>query len=114
MTSHLLSAHGGEIYIHTIQVTRSCLEDCPSIVEGPGGKVTDYRIPDFTPMMEMQQLVPVRSAPDRPLDQNLERARGKIYKQSNYWPIRYSNTVMFNMRDVSFRSYDITSNYGRI
>lgn len=33
LTSHLLSAHGGEIFIHTLHVSRSCLEDPPSILE---------------------------------------------------------------------------------
>ena len=43
--SHLLSSHGGEIFIHTLSTTRSVLEDPPSISEGCGGRVTDYRIP---------------------------------------------------------------------
>jgi Cell cycle and development regulator len=42
--SHLLAAHGGEIFIHTLSTTRSVLEDPPSISEGCGGRVTDYRI----------------------------------------------------------------------
>jgi hypothetical protein len=43
ITSHLLSAHGGEIFIHSMNISRSCLEDPPSISEGIGGRVTDYR-----------------------------------------------------------------------
>lgn len=43
--SHMLAAHGGEIFIHTLGTSRSVLEDPPSISEGPGGRVTDYRIP---------------------------------------------------------------------
>ena len=42
--SHMLAAHGGEIFIHTLGTSRSVLEDPPSISEGPGGRVTDYRI----------------------------------------------------------------------
>lgn len=42
--SHLLAAHGGEIFIHTLSTARSVLEDPPSISEGCGGRVTDYRI----------------------------------------------------------------------
>lgn len=44
MISHLLAAHGGEIFIHTLVTARSVLEDPPSISEGCGGRVTDYRI----------------------------------------------------------------------
>ena len=42
--SHMLTSHGGEIFIHTIPTARSILEDPPSISEGCGGRVTDYRI----------------------------------------------------------------------
>ncbi|UYV79829.1 hypothetical protein LAZ67_18000851 [Cordylochernes scorpioides] len=42
--SHMLSSHGGEILIHTLGTGRSVLEDPPSISEGCGGRVTDYRI----------------------------------------------------------------------
>ncbi len=42
--SHMLSSHGGEIFLHVLNSTRSTLEDPPSISEGCGGRVTDYRI----------------------------------------------------------------------
>ena len=42
--SHLLASHGGEIFVHAINTARSLLEDPPSISEGCGGRVTDYRI----------------------------------------------------------------------
>ena len=42
--SHMLTSHGGEIYIHTLAGGRCVLEDPPSISEGCGGRVTDYRI----------------------------------------------------------------------
>ena len=42
--SHMLTSHGGELYLHVLAIQRSCLEDPPSISEGCGGRVTDYRI----------------------------------------------------------------------
>ena len=42
--SHMLASHGGEIFIHILPTSRSILEDPPSISEGCGGRVTDYRI----------------------------------------------------------------------
>lgn len=42
--SHMLSSHGGEIFLHVLNSNRSTLEDPPSISEGCGGRVTDYRI----------------------------------------------------------------------
>ena len=44
MLSHMLASHGGEIYLHMLATARSILEDPPSISEGAGGRVTDYRI----------------------------------------------------------------------
>lgn len=40
----LLMSHGGELWMHAMETTRSVLEDPPSISEGSGGRVTDYRI----------------------------------------------------------------------
>lgn len=42
--SHLLAAHSGQIYMHSLSIGRSLHEDPPSISEGAGGRVTDYRI----------------------------------------------------------------------
>lgn len=42
--SHMLTSHAGEIFIHSLVTFRSILEDPPSIIEGPGGRLTDYRI----------------------------------------------------------------------
>lgn len=42
--SHMLCSHGGEIFLHVLSCVRSILEDPPSISEGCGGRVTDYRI----------------------------------------------------------------------
>jgi len=44
VVSHMLTSHGGEIYIHALLTSRSILEDPPSISEGAGGRLTDYRI----------------------------------------------------------------------
>ena len=34
----MLTSHAGEIFIHTLGIARSVIEDPPSISEGPGGK----------------------------------------------------------------------------
>jgi len=41
--SHMVAAHGGEIFVHTFVTARSMLKDPPSISEDCGGSVTDYR-----------------------------------------------------------------------
>ena len=38
--SHMLTSHGGEIFIHTLNIARSVLEDPPSISEGTYSGVT--------------------------------------------------------------------------
>lgn len=98
ITSHLLSAHGGEIFIHSLNVSRSSLEDLPSISEGPGGRVTDYRITDFGNIIKMNKLVPLKLLPDRYPDENLGKSRARLYRRTNYWPLTLGNTVLHNVR----------------
>jgi hypothetical protein len=45
--THVLTCNNGEIFIHSLFTGKSMLENMPSITEGPGGKVTDYRINDL-------------------------------------------------------------------
>lgn len=41
--SHMLTCHGGHLYIHTLWQGRSLFEDPPPIPDASGGKVNDYR-----------------------------------------------------------------------
>lgn len=43
-TTHMLAAHGGDIYMHSLASYRDPLEEPPTITECIGGKCTDYRI----------------------------------------------------------------------
>ncbi|EAT35794.1 AAEL012059-PA [Aedes aegypti] len=98
ITSHLLSAHGGEIFIHSLNTARSCLEEPPSISEGGGGRVTDYRINDFGQLMQMHRIVPLKPIPERTMDENLLKMRTKLAKNSRYWPLTLGTTVLYNVR----------------
>ena len=44
VVSHMLTSHGGELFIHVLATSRCTLLDPPSISEGCGGRLTDYRI----------------------------------------------------------------------
>ncbi|RZF48920.1 hypothetical protein LSTR_LSTR003300 [Laodelphax striatellus] len=99
MISHLLAAHGGEIFIHSLVTGRSILEDPPSISEGSGGRVTDYRITDFGKLMQTNKLVPLRlseeeNKPPWPIDKMKER----LNRFTKYWPLTISNTSIFNFK----------------
>lgn len=97
VTSHMLTSHGGEIFIHTIYTARSILEDPPSISEGLGGRVTDYRIPDFREFMKENRLAPgVPSMTDGP-ELPIERALKHLERTSRCWPMVLSDTIIFNM-----------------
>lgn len=98
ITSHLLSAHGGEIFIHTLNVARSCLEEPPSVSEGIGGKVWDYRITDFGALMQINRLVPLKPVADRKPDENLLKMRTRIGRYSKYFPLTLGTTVLYNVR----------------
>lgn len=99
--SHMLSCHGGEIFLHVLSSTRSTLEDPPSISEGCGGRVTDYRITDFGEFMRENRLTPF---PNRPRDAAgrtpLERAKSQLERHTRYWPMIISQTTIFNMQAV--------------
>ncbi|KAF5888730.1 protein asunder [Clarias magur] len=99
--SHMLSCHGGEIFLHVLNSTRSTLEDPPSISEGCGGRVTDYRITDFGEFMRENRLT---TFPHALLDAAgrapYERAKAQLERHTRYWPMIISQTTIFNMQAV--------------
>ncbi|XP_074554845.1 integrator complex subunit 13 [Halichoeres trimaculatus] len=99
--SHMLSSHGGEIFLHVLNSNRSTLEDPPSISEGCGGRVTDYRITDFGEFMRENRLTPVpESAYDPSGKLPAERAKAQLERHTRYWPMIISQTTIFNMQAV--------------
>ncbi|XP_021942425.1 integrator complex subunit 13 [Zootermopsis nevadensis] len=100
MISHLLAAHGGEIFVHTLVTARSVLEDPPSISEGCGGRVTDYRITDFGVLMQNNKLVPLKRKFDKTHTETpLSRMRSRLDRHTKYWPITISSTFIFNLKN---------------
>ncbi|XP_022921046.1 integrator complex subunit 13 [Onthophagus taurus] len=97
MTSHLLAAHGGEIFIHTLCTARSVLEDPPSISEGCGGRVTDYRIPDFGLFIQQNKLLSVKSNYGAQLHP-VQRMKSRLSRHTKYWPLTISSTLIFNLK----------------
>lgn len=102
ITSHLLAAHGGEIFIHTLCTARSVLEDPPSISEGCGGRVTDYRITDFGLLIKQNTLVPIKPNFVKEIGQpSLPMVKTRLSRQTRYWPLTISSTLIFNLKNVS-------------
>lgn len=97
VTSHMLTSHGGEIFIHTIYTARSILEDPPSISEGLGGRVTDYRIPDFREFMKENRLAPALPSMLEESELPIDRATKHLERTSRCWPMVLSDTIIFNM-----------------
>ncbi|XP_028810432.1 integrator complex subunit 13 isoform X1 [Denticeps clupeoides] len=99
--SHMLSSHGGEIFLHVLNSTRSTLEDPPSISEGCGGRVTDYRITDFGEFMRENRLTPFSEGVlDASGRTSSERAKAQLERHTRYWPMIISQTTIFNMQAV--------------
>lgn len=96
----MLSAHGGEIFIHTLQISRTCLDDLPSVLESNSGKVTDYRITDFASVIHNFKLIPLKPQPERVPDRNLSRLRAKFGKTTKYFPLTAGSTIVYNIRQV--------------
>jgi len=95
-TSHMLAAHGGEIFLHSLLIGRSVIEDPPSISEGSGGRVTDYRIPDFGELMKENKLVPYHES-GSPTTTPMQRAMNRMERWTQYWPLTISSTIVYNM-----------------
>ncbi|XP_047431258.1 integrator complex subunit 13 isoform X2 [Mugil cephalus] len=99
--SHMLSSHGGEIFLHVLNSNRSTLEDPPSISEGCGGRVTDYRITDFGEFMRENRLTPVSESSHDPSGKlPVDRAKAQLERHTRYWPMIISQTTIFNMQAV--------------
>lgn len=84
------------------------MEDLPSISEGAGGRVTDYRVNDFGAFIRAHRLFPMKAIPEHPPDENLERARTKIYRRSRYFPLTISTTIAYNVRYLDYLLKKIT------
>jgi len=95
--SHMLTSHGGEIFIHTLSCSRSVLEEPPSISEGPGGRVTDYRIPDLAELMKGNRLAPWPGEEGQPG----EAAKARMDRATKVFPLTISSTTIFNMPSLS-------------
>ncbi|XP_015795275.1 integrator complex subunit 13 [Tetranychus urticae] len=98
--SHMLSSHNGELYIHTLYTGRSLLEDPPSISEGIGGRITDYRINDFGELMKRIKLSPIKPSlisVEKTISP-IDRAIGFLTRQTLYWPIVLGHSIMFNLQ----------------
>uniref|UniRef100_A0A023F199 Protein asunder n=1 Tax=Triatoma infestans TaxID=30076 RepID=A0A023F199_TRIIF len=94
--SHLLAARGGQIYMHSLTIGRSPLEDPPSISEGAGGRVTDYRITDFGTFMQQNKLFPLKSG--KVQGTTFKRTRARLERHTKFWPMTISSTTIFNYK----------------
>ncbi|KAJ8047812.1 Integrator complex subunit 13 [Holothuria leucospilota] len=100
VVTHMLASHGGEIFIHCLGMNRSPLEDPPSISEGPGGRVTDYRIKDFGEFMKRNRLAPCQEMLENEDDVlPIERAKSQLERMTRNYPMIISETVLYNLRN---------------
>lgn len=77
---------------------RSVLEDPPSISEGVGGRVTDYRITDFGLLIKQNRLFPVK--PNFTSDGALVRTKARLNRHTKYWPLTIGSTFIFNLKGI--------------
>lgn len=98
--SHVLKSYNGEIYIHTVSSGRTVLEDPPSISEGPGGKVTQYRVADFGIFMRSNLLQPAKR---KQIEDKIciDDAKDKLKRQTAYWPLTTSSTIICNLKQYT-------------
>lgn len=82
--------------------TRSVLEDPPSISEGCGGRVTDYRITDFGLLIQQNRLVPLKSNYNGDVPNSIQKMKARLSRHTKYWPLTISSTLIFNLKNVSY------------
>lgn len=103
--SHVLKSYNGDIYIHTVSSGRTVLEDPPSISEGLGGKVTQYRIADFGVFMKSNLLQPGKrkqiEGSKNYVDEDKLISKERLKKQTAYWPLTTSSTIIFNIKQFT-------------
>ncbi|EDW15140.1 protein asunder [Drosophila mojavensis] len=93
-TSHMLSARGGEIFVHSLSIARSAMDEAPSITDGPGGRVPDYRIPEMGQLLKMSRLVPLKTRPKGKCSQGEHLWR----RMPRYFPRTANATILFNLQ----------------
>jgi len=99
--SHVLKSYNGEIYIHTVSSGHTVLDDLPSISESPGGKVSQYRIADFSNFMKLNLLQPTKRKQTADGKNNIDDAKEKLKKQTAYWPLVSSSTIIYNLKQYT-------------
>ncbi|XP_039263704.2 integrator complex subunit 13-like [Styela clava] len=102
-TTHMISCHGNDIFLHALNTDKVPFEDPPSISEGVGGKVTDYRINDFSAFMKDGQLQPwghSKKKWEATTPQPLEKMKSKLERMARHWPLVFSQTVLFSMPNI--------------
>lgn len=93
-TSHMLSARGGEIFVHSLSIARSSMDEAPSISDGPGGRVAEYRIPELGQFLKMSRMVPLKSKPKGKCTPGEHLWR----RLPRYFPRTTNVTILFNLQ----------------
>ncbi|XP_046853140.1 integrator complex subunit 13-like isoform X2 [Xenia sp. Carnegie-2017] len=96
LISHILTSHAGDLFIHCLGNSRTPLEDPPSISEGCGGRVTDYRINDFGEFMKNNRLAPLIGTKQKGIVP-FQKAVSRLERSTRMWPMVINETVLFNL-----------------
>lgn len=129
--THVLTPHGSEIWMHVME-SRNTLEDLPAISEGVGGRITDYRIPDFVEFIKSNILIPYppgysehlpkpkyekdggsfvrrRSSSIDDGKKPVDLAKSRLQRKTSYWPLTMGGSVLFALSAVSISSLLVLS-----
>ncbi|KAH8295121.1 hypothetical protein KR018_007547 [Drosophila ironensis] len=94
-TSHMLSARGGEIFVHSLCIMRSCMDEAPAIADGSGARCSDYRTAELGHLVKISRMVPLKTK-----DSN---ARGLSRRMPRYFPLTTSSSILYHLqRQISW------------
>ena len=87
---HMMTSHGGDIYLHRITEPQKIAEP-PNILDGPGGRRSDYREKEFFQLLKNFLLYPTSNK------DNTLGLQKDIDLATRIWPMVKSESALYTM-----------------
>ncbi len=83
-------------------------DDPPSIADGSGGRVTDYRVSNFGEFIKECRIAPINPDLINTSTDNSYNTQAIVSLQNitKYWPLTYGESILFSAYQVSFDIYN--------
>jgi len=96
--SHMLSCHGGDIYLHKRQGIQNNVTEPPALADGPGGQRIDYRVSELRSLMKDYLLFPSLT----PSKDKIRENGIQLERETRVWPLVNSDSALYSLPGTSF------------